>query len=133
MLDTRHNSIGNIWKTINTICSYKSQNSHTSIDHLTTDQGIITVDRDIASAFNDYFASVGANLASKIDRTSNCFQDYLPHPTLNSFFVEPTTENEIFNTIMSLNKSSSTGSDGVISRVLVLAINFSIIARPICK
>ena len=120
-MDSRLNSIRNIWKAINSICSYKPQNKHTRFSHISTDQGSISDSSGIAQAFNNYFANVGGELAARINKISNGFRDYLLHSNPHSLFLDPASENEIYNTIMSLNKSNSTGSDGIISRVLMLA------------
>ena len=123
ILDSRCNSIKQIWKSINSICSYKKSKSGTRISKLTTEQGSITSSCDTANAFNNYFSSIGNTLASKLNHIPNAYKDYLLFPNVQSIFIDHVTENEVFTTIMSLNKSNSTGSDELTSRALQLSAN----------
>ena len=129
LMDMRLNSIRNIWKAINNICSFTPQSKRARISRLTTDQGSITDCRDIASTFSRYFAKIGINLAARIDQIPNGFREFLPRSNPNSIFLEPASKNEILNTISSLNKSNATGTDGMITRVLNFAAEF--IAAPL--
>ena len=72
--------------------------------------------------FNNYFSSVGELLADKIHSTPNEFKSFLSAPNINSIFVNPATENEVFNTLLALKGNHSTGIDGLSSRTIKLAV-----------
>ena len=123
MLDNRYNSIKNIWKSLNRICSYKNQQNFTNIKKLKTNQGLLTNSHQIADEFNNYFASVGNQLASNISPIPDGFKSYLTNHYANSMFLEPVTHHEVFNAILSLNNSKSSGQDGITSKCLKISVN----------
>ena len=69
---------------------------------------IISDDTEIANAFNNFFASIGTELASKITSTVNPMT-YISNIE-NSIFVPDVTENDVWNVIAQL-KNSSAGWD----------------------
>ena len=69
---------------------------------------IISDDTEIANAFNNFFASIGTELASKITSTLNPMT-YISNIE-NSIFVPDVTENDVWNVIAQL-KNSSAGWD----------------------
>ena len=52
------------------------------------------------------------------------FKDFLLEGLSNSIFLTPSTNNEIYNVIQNLNKSNSTGPDGISSKILQLSVSF---------
>ena len=51
---------------------------------------------EISNIFNNYFSSVGKNLASRVPRSSRYFAEYLsPSYNPSSFFFDPVTPEEI--------------------------------------
>jgi hypothetical protein len=129
LLDSRSNSIKNIWKTLNNITSYNNKNKSTIIDHITTKNGSIHNKTKIADEFNNFFVSVGKNLASVIPDSGMEFKGFLRDSLSQSIFLLPPTDNEVYNVIQSLNKSNSTGPDAISSKILQLSA--SIIAQPL--
>lgn len=80
---------------------------------------IITDHREIANAFNDYFITIGPNLAKKIPDCSSKFDDYLPQNTnLYSLFLSPTNPSEIISIINKLPKNSAPGIDGIPTKII---------------
>ena len=69
---------------------------------------IISDDTEIANAFNNFFASIDTELASKITSTLNPMT-YISNIE-NSIFVPDVTENDVWNVIVQL-KNSSAGWD----------------------
>ena len=66
---------------------------------------------DIADGFNDFFASIGPNLASKINTTNADFQTYLPESCSNSFRFSKISEMDILRTCKQMKPKLSSGSD----------------------
>ena len=74
---------------------------------------------DIANKFNEYFVSVGPQLAKKIPKDSNTlFESYLKGNYVESMFIEPVTENELLNEIINLNENKSAGQDEINAKMI---------------
>ena len=71
---------------------------------------IISDDTEIANAFNNFFASIGTELASKITSTVNPMTYISNIENTYSIFVPDVTENDVWNVIAQL-KNSSAGWD----------------------
>ena len=69
----------------------------------------ITEPNLIANSFNNYFAQVGSKLASEIPAVVKTHLDYLKSPLWNSFFLSPTSANEIEKVISSFKCSKAIG------------------------
>src|SRR5438552_1630520 len=111
LLDSRCNSTKNIWANINKICSYKKQTERVNVAYIQTNEGPIQNKNEISNTFNNYFSTIGTSLDAKIDKIHNGFKNYLQNPIQKSTFLNPVTENEVYNAIMSLRDTNSTGSD----------------------
>ena len=129
LLDSRTNSVKNIWKTLNHICSFKKTNSNSKISNIATPSGVTYDKLEIAEHFNDFFANIGTKLASKFDAAQSNYKDYLSGSCQQSLFLAPTSYSEVFNALHALRKTSSMGSDGITSKVLQLTAHF--ISQPL--
>ena len=49
----------------------------------------------IANKFNEYFATIGPNLASQIPSSSTSFKSFLNRTHYESFLIKPVTEKEV--------------------------------------
>ena len=56
---------------------------------------IIQNKTEIANRFNKFFVNVGSTLANAIPHTDRKPTDYIKNGVLESFFLNPTTEEEI--------------------------------------
>ena len=63
----------------------------------------------IANEFNNFFSSIGSNLASAVPATNVTCEHYLDKPQVSSFLLSPTSAMEIENIITSLNPSKACG------------------------
>ena len=54
---------------------------------------------EVANAFNTYFSSIGNNLTKSISIAEKSPMEYLCNPVCDSFFIYPTTTDEIENEI----------------------------------
>ena len=64
---------------------------------------IVTDNKVIANEFNNVFNSIATKIDSKIIQTNTNFQDTLKNLNEKSFFVHPTTKEEIEDNIKLLN------------------------------
>ena len=79
-----------IWKTINEVLGSRRDKAKTSLPDnlhvLLNGAGCTLSDKnDIVTALSDYFVKIGPDLASKINSTTNNFNEYLPNPNTDSF------------------------------------------------
>lgn len=95
-----------VWDTIREACNTQSSKSST-IDKLEVDGIILNDHEQIANAFNSHFANIGNKVAEHIPDIDVDFKDFLPPPCVNSFFLEPTTPNEVLGVILSMGKKNS--------------------------
>lgn len=74
-------------------------------------------DTDISNAFNDLFSTVGNKLgesiSSKIDP-----RRFMNASNVNTIFLSPTTDDEIFKGILSLKDGKSPGIDEITPKIL---------------
>ena len=83
----------------------------------------------IANAFNNYFASVGNNLANEIPNLGKLPLDYLKSSSPDSFFISPITSAEIEIEISKLKTVKATGPFSI--PISVLKILKTVIAKPL--
>ena len=68
--------------------------------------------------FNNFFTSISTNLQSNIPPTRRHYIDYLKHPNPKTFFISPTTPDEITIIINSLKSSKCVGPNSIPTKVL---------------
>ena len=115
------NSIKQVWNIIKEATDGTKKNKKGQIVELKLKNNeLITVNKhplQIANIFNTHFATIGSKMAQHILTTQNTtlqtiLHNYtLPPQTQQSFFLFPTTENEVISTINSLNTNSAPGPD----------------------
>ena len=82
--------------------------------------------KEIATAFNTYFATIGEKLAASIHGNNNVFDDfkqYLDTPAETRLKFNCITENETIKAINRLENKSSSGHDGISNKLLKLIKN----------
>lgn len=55
----------------------------------------VSNNKDIAEKFNDYFSSIASKLASDIGPARMPFESFLPQSVPFTFYLKPTSEQEI--------------------------------------
>lgn len=96
------------------------ENRH-EINYITDRNNVkLTEPKLIANEFNSYFSTIGGVLAGGITPPPPAVRGIGVHNTANpnTFYLAPTTENELINEINSLKSGVSSGEDGVTSEVL---------------
>ena len=116
------------WRTINELLHRNKTKTRMPDAFLLKNSNInVTNPVDIANKFNEYFVSVGPQLAKKIPKDSNTsFESYLKSNYVESMFIEPVTENELLNEIINLNENKSAGHDEINAK-MIKAINSEIL------
>jgi endonuclease/exonuclease/phosphatase family metal-dependent hydrolase len=94
--------------------------------------GIITDNKlEIINKLNEYFTTVGSELASSITPPSKPFTDYLSDPNPRSFSLFPIDPNEILNIGSDICNKSSCGHDEI--PVFILKSSLPFIAYPLSQ
>jgi hypothetical protein len=113
---------GNItetWKIINQIVKIRSKGSITP-DKINNNGVEFDQPQDIANQFNIFFRDIGPQIAEKISPSNKDFREYLtPLNSHKSFFLTPTTPNEVAFMINELNASKALGPHGILTKPVI--------------
>ena len=103
------------WKIVNDILK-RGNVSHST--QFKQGDRIVSDPHEIANGFNNFFANIGAEQASKVKGCSQNFQNSLFNPSVNSIFFNSTNAVEVTRIVASLNSSHSTGHDEMNTHLL---------------
>ena len=122
---------GEVWKIVNEIIKPKSSPQIV----LSTNEGEVTDDLEIANKFNEYFIQKIEDLKEKIDPTLikdplARIQEKTKRKNL-SFSLKKITEKEVVKIMKSMSKKKSKGKDGVSQECLL--IGAEVLAAPLTK
>ena len=112
------------WIEINNILHKKNNKSSSQICIIDNGQ-LINDHKNVGNKFNNFFTTIANKLVGKIPQCKKTFNNYLNNPNTNSFFVSPTTPNEVENIIKSINKSTTPDIYGIIGKFIKI-IGFKI-------
>ena len=103
--DSFKNDTRSTWKCINNLIG-KGTKVNRVIEKLNVNGVIVEDAVKIADAFNQYFSSIGVNIANSIQNSNNHPMDYMSGTFLNSFVFFPVTSRDVENVIKSLKNKS---------------------------
>ena len=101
-------NIKNIWTGIKQIITLKSKGVN-QITNIVDGNQTFTNPKEIASAFNKFFSSIGEKLADSIPNVESDPLAFMGPSQLNNYFLSPVTAKEIEQEISSLNSSKAVG------------------------
>ena len=113
------------WRLLNEVIN-KRKSRNTVQSSFIIDNKEITDPMEIANHFCDFFTNIGPNLAKMIPSSNSSFRSFLSGSFINSIFLEPTTEHEIYDICASFRAGTSAGSDQVTMDVAIQTINLII-------
>ena len=87
--------------------------------------------KQVANAFNNYFANVGVNLARSIPKVNKLPLEYLNNPVSNTFYLFPITPSEVETQISNLKPGKS--ADPYSLPVNILKIIRNVISVPLAS
>ena len=90
----------------------------------------ISGSKNIANGFNDFFSSIGPELANQIKSDGNSFSEYLGKKNDNNFTFRRVSPNLILEIAEKMKSKSSCGPDGISTKLLKLIMPQ--IVTPIC-
>ncbi|CAH2105558.1 unnamed protein product [Euphydryas editha] len=111
LFSTSSNNPKKMWKTINSLALNKSKESCAPLK-LILDSGPVTEGNAVCSCFNDFFSSIGLELASKIMYDCNYRHDIMLKE------LAPYSSEEVSNIIDNLDSNTSTGIDGISTKAI---------------
>ena len=116
-----------IWKVYRHLMG-KHKNKFSTVEKLVTNKGIERNNDKISDYFNDYFCSIGPNLAKNFPNNQNYLR-YLNHSYPNTLFINPVTENELLNLIKKLPVDKAPGLDCIPSNLIKCSADY--IVKPL--
>jgi hypothetical protein len=125
--DLARDSISKTWHVIKSIIN--TDYIKPNIKEIKTNNSITADKKLIANTFNDYFVNIGPNLAAKIPVIDGDVTSYINGNFKDSMVVNDTDVIEISKLVTLLNKSPSTGIDGIPS--IIVKNTISAIAQPL--
>ena len=104
--------IKNTWVTIKDLISQKNNKSLPAL--FTINGNSVSDQKEIAAKFNEYFCTIGPNLASNITAPDNLnFKHFLHDPTQTSFNFQAVTEDAVNEIINKFPNKTSRGHDEI--------------------
>ena len=111
------NDIKKTWKVIKEVIGKIKALSSNLPRRVTIDNVEITDKTAIAENFNDFFATIGSNLAKQIPDTTTNFETYMKKAS-NIMPEYELTDQEFANAFLTLKSNKSPGYDGISSNVV---------------
>ena len=99
------------------------QSASPYINLLSQDCETVTNPKKVVKIFDDYFSTIAEKTKAKVRFSNKSIDEFLQHANKNSFFLRPTSLDEITNLILSLSKSKSVGLNGLPTKILKLLKN----------
>ena len=90
----------NTWKVIKQAMNLTKGRS--DINKIKYNNETVENSKDIANIFNNYFSSIGNNLAENIPTSNKNYTDFLGPANPNSIFFFPTNRQEVHNIVSNL-------------------------------
>ena len=101
-----------IWKAIKNIINIKSSSKAEPPNILINNQ-VNTNPEQVAEHFNEFFTNIASKIDSKIVPSNTTYQNYLNNPHENSFFLSPTTKNEIQDFLSTMKSNKAHGPNSI--------------------
>ena len=113
---TSHSKEG--WKTINLLLNKKSKS--TQIHEIKDGDNIVTGDKNLASAFNNYFSKIGSNLSKKLPSNNIDPLSYVK-PVSEVFNLTNISKADLRREISKAKSGKSAGLDKISNKLLKAA------------
>ena len=112
LLNQHRSDIKKTWNIINN-CIQHGKKSKSYPETFKVGEKLTNDPKQIANGFNNFFASIGPNLAKNIPESGAKVSDYINYNASSSFFLEPTCSDEIITVIKRFKNKTSSGYDGI--------------------
>ena len=119
-----------LWKNINSLCSFaKKQNKTSYLSKLIINKNEISHPDEIAQELNQYFTTVGTNLAKNVKPANGDYTQYMKTSLMSSFYCQDITTDEIIKQLLDIKRKKKATLDSL--NLDVLASVSHIIALPL--
>ena len=112
-IESDKTNLKHLWDLAGTIINPDKLKSKKNIKSIIVDKKQITGDQAIADAMNNFFSSVGKNLASVVPGKNGAFKRFLKKRNPHSINLQETSDDEVYKIIMSLNGNKTCVDDGI--------------------
>ena len=112
----KHASL-NFWKGLGKSLGTKNK-PRSNISKLIIDGNEITDDNAMSNAMNDYFCSIGQNIANTMNSGNTDFRQYLQNRIQNTFYLKPIIPNDVLKEIDKLKTKKSSGPDNLPNKII---------------
>ena len=118
----KYNSANALWKHFGQILGGNKGRNSSNVTKLKVGGTILTDPSDIANTFNEFFCTIGENLANKIERKKDdpSYKIFLnKEPQVkNSFFISPVTDSDVLEELLKLDPNKSAGPDELRPKII---------------
>ena len=114
-------NIKKMWDGVKSIIQTSRRKSQFTPRRITSNGHDVSSPKDIASAFNEHFSSIGKNLDSRIPTARHDFSYYLKSNVINNMFLADTTAEEVSKIIDGIQTSKASGPNSIPPRLLKMA------------
>ena len=132
LLKDNNGDSNKIWKIVNELASIKTKARVDPTELITENGKILTNSDEIAESLNEHYVNIGPKMAESISSADldgiSYTKSFTSTKINNSFFLAPSTTNEIINIIDSLSAKKATRSKDVETKFLKLS---KVIIAPI--
>lgn len=104
--------LNKVWQGIKEIININKKVSQ-NIQNINSNGKLITNHKNIANTFNEFFCDIPKHIEKNILKTHKKFQDYLLNPVLDTFFLDPTNNEEVQSYIKTLKNNKSSGPSSI--------------------
>ena len=122
LLTQRNDDTKYIWKVYRDIMNKNDNNAH-KINSLFWKGQLIKGDKSISNAFNNYFGTVGSELAKSFS-TGPDYKNNMNNPNPANMFLTPVTEEELVTEIMKLKIGKASGIDDIPAKIIKATSEF---------
>ena len=125
------NNISKSWAIVDEITK-RQKRRRSNISCIYDNEGKeVTDENDVLNLINRHFSTIGNKMAMEVPYSSTNPLRYIKHDKSSSFFMTPTSNNEIVKFIDSLDAKKAPGSDGI--PCYLIKMTKYIIAPVLCK
>ena len=120
LLDEYRLDMKKTWKILNNLVG-RTSDKYSISEIFNINNNKVSEPRIISDKFCEYFSNIGSSLASKIPSPNTQYNEYLNRnkkSNLNSFFMSPTSPDEVHKIIASMKPKHSSGYDHITSKLL---------------
>ena len=116
------------WDGIRSIVNVK-ENSKTQIKSIKINEKLESSPKILADSVNNVFVTIAENIDKNIIHTNANCKDYLENSVTNSFFLKPTSEEEVNSIIKQMKTNKAIDPNSIPTKILKM--NQHIIAKPL--